>query len=78
MGRLVAGWRDWTAPVGLGGGGFSGSGGSNIAAAHGVLAATFLGATADACKFFVLILGSLRRGSLRPRRTLVYTGPVTR
>jgi Neuraminidase (sialidase) len=43
----------WTTPVGLGGGGFSGASGSNITAAHGVLAATFMGTTAEACKYFV-------------------------
>jgi hypothetical protein len=42
----------WTQPAQLGGGGFSGSGGSTISAANGVLAAGFTATSAAACQFF--------------------------
>jgi len=44
----------WTQPAGLGGGGFSGSNGSNISAARGSLAASFHVAAGNdpACQFF--------------------------
>ena len=54
--RYVVSSRDgvsWTAPEPLGGGGFSGSKGSFMAAAYGRLAATFRATTNAACEFFV-------------------------
>ena len=53
MGRIVPGWSALDDSARLGGGGLLGSSGSNMLAAHGVLAATFLGTADDACKFFV-------------------------
>jgi hypothetical protein len=44
---------NWTAPHGLGGGGFSGAGGATISAAGGELAAGFRATTSAACSFFL-------------------------
>lgn len=47
---------NWTSPQELGGGGFSGSSGSNISVAHGVLAATFQATTNAACTYLDALL----------------------
>jgi len=44
---------NWSSPVGLGGGGFSGAGGSTISAARGVLAAAFQSTSAAGCQYFL-------------------------
>jgi len=54
--RWVLSYTDglhWTTPQQLGGGGFSGSGGANFAAANGELAASFRATSGAACSFFV-------------------------
>jgi hypothetical protein len=43
----------WTQPAQLGGGGFSGSGGSTISAANGVLSAGFQATSTAACQYFL-------------------------